>query len=51
MKYDLKYFAVKVIKRSYLPKEVESNLKEEINLLRQIDTPYVIKLYEVIERE
>lgn len=40
-------FAVKIIKKSSLSSRLFSNLKNEINILTKINSPYVIKLVDI----
>jgi calcium-dependent protein kinase len=42
-------FACKSVFRSRLNKEIEQDLRTELDLLRQLDSPHIIKLYETWE--
>ena len=44
-----KEYACKSVFRSRLNKEIEQDLRTELKLLRQLDSPHIVKLYETWE--
>jgi len=41
--------AVKIIKKYHMSAEDEKNFKNEMNILKRLDHPNILKLYEIFE--